>query len=477
MAVRNKEVLPRSADSADKYIRKVTPGQKDIYIQDSTVTGLTLRVTPGGKKVWHLRYTVQVGSGQWIGRKNSLGAFCDGLKTRAARELAETWRVRIRQGEDPQEEKKKLAEKRKAEHMREIAERRALRTVKDVAAVYATKLANGVNGHKDGGTHAMTILQNHLLDRFGEVPIKEFTRQHFFAVVDPILAAGHNSMANSVLLYTKAMLRLAVKREFIEYSVLDCIEKADVGGKEQIRSRVLCATRTKGDELEELYNLLPDSGLSQNLQCAVHILLGTGCRGIELFKGRWGHLNFDNSTWLIPDENSKNGDPILIHLSEYAKKWFIELHELTGHTDWMMPGKSNDRPYMLPKVLSKAVCERQRPPDAPQKKTRTKHHSTLILPDGHWTVHDLRRTAATKMQMLGVTPDIIDACQNHRPMGVRRRYQHGENMDAMCIAWDLLGDSLMSMSEASYSRDRLKSTKKTTVMLNGMCPEMDRPYL
>lgn len=46
MAVRNKEVLPRSADSADKYIRKVTPGQKDIYIQDSTVTGLTLRVTP-----------------------------------------------------------------------------------------------------------------------------------------------------------------------------------------------------------------------------------------------------------------------------------------------------------------------------------------------------------------------------------------------------------------------------------------------
>ncbi|MBK1875139.1 DUF4102 domain-containing protein [Marinobacter sp. 1-3A] len=137
MAVENKELLPRSADSADKLIRKLTPSQKDIYIQDSTVTGLALRVTPRGKKIWHLRYTVQVGSGQWVGRKNSLGAFTDGLRTRSARELAEAWRVRIRQGEDPQDEKKKLAETRKAEHLREIAERQALRTVNDVAVVYA----------------------------------------------------------------------------------------------------------------------------------------------------------------------------------------------------------------------------------------------------------------------------------------------------------------------------------------------------
>ncbi len=449
MAVKNKELLPRSADSADKLIRKLIPIQKDTYIQDSTVTGLVLRVTPSGKKIWHLRYTVQVGSGQWVGRKNSLGAFCDGLRTRSAREMAEAWRVRIRQGEDPQEEKKNLAEMRMAEHLREIAERQALRTVNDVAAVYATKLANKTSGHKDGGTHAMKILQNHLLDRFGDIPIGEFTRQYFFAAVDPVLAAGHNSMANTVLSYTKAMFRLAVKREFIEYSVLDCIEKADVGGKDKIRSRVLCATRTKEDELEELYSIFPESGLSLNLQCSVHILLGTGCRGIELFKGRWDHLNFDNNTWLIPGENSKNEDPIIIHLSEYSDKWFAELYKLTGHTDWMMPGKSEERPHMIPKILSKAVCERQRHPDAPQNKGRTKDHSTLLLPDGHWTVHDLRRTAATEMQMLGVTPDIIDACQNHRPLSsVRRRYQHGESMDQMRLAWDMLGRSLASKAEA-----------------------------
>jgi integrase len=478
MAVKNKELLPRSTDSADKFIRKVTPGQKDIYIQDSTVVGLVLRVTPAGKKLWHLRYSVQVGSGQWVGRKNALGAFDDGLKTRSARELAEAWRVRIRQGKDPLEEKKHLAEERKAKQLQEIAERQALRTVNDAADGYAVKLANPTSGHQDGGTHAMKILKNHLLDHFGDVPISEFTRQHFFAAADPVLAAGHNSMANTVLLYTKALFQYAVKREFIQYSVLDCIEKVDVGGKDKIRSRVLCATRTKNDELLELYRILPNSGLSLNLKIAVHILLGTSCRGIELFKGKWDHLNFDSGEWLIPGENSKNEDPIIIHLSEYSKKWFAELYELTGHTDWMMPGKSKVRPHMLPKVLSKAVCERQRDPNALQKKTRTKNHSTLILPDGHWTVHDLRRTAATKMQMLGVTPDIIDACQNHRPLSsVRRRYQHGESTEQMHIAWDRLGDSLMAMSEASYSGDRLKSTEMAPMPLNDMCREMDHQSL
>jgi integrase len=448
MAVRNKDLLPRSADSSDKLIRKLTPTRNDIYIQDSTVTGLMLRVTPGGKKLWNLRYTVQVGSGQWVGRKHSLGAFCDGLRTRAARELAETWRVRIRQGEDPQEEKKKQAEQRKAEHLLEMERKQALRTLNDVAAVYSAQLANKKKGHKDGGTHAMTILQNHLLDCFGAIPIQEFTRQDFFAAIDPVLAAGHNSMANTVMSYTKAMFKLAVKREFIEYSVLDCLDKADVGGKDPIRSRVLCETRTKADELEGLYRVLPESGLSLNLQCAVHILLGTGCRGIELFKGRWDHVNFATNTWLIPDENSKNTDPIIVYLSEYSKKWLSELYKFTGHTGWIMPStKSEKRPYMLPKVLSKAVCERQLDLDAPQKKGRTKNHSTLILPDGHWTVHDLRRTAATQMQMLEVPPDIIDACQNHRPLGVRRRYQHGHSMDQMRSAWDLLGRSLASKAE------------------------------
>jgi hypothetical protein len=44
--------------------------------------------------------------------------------------------------------------------------------------------------------------------------------------------------------------------------------------------------------------------------------------------------------------------------------------------------------------------------------------------NGEWTPHDLRRTGATMMQVLGVMPEVIDRCQNQVLAGsrVRRHY-------------------------------------------------------
>jgi integrase len=44
----------------------------------------------------------------------------------------------------------------------------------------------------------------------------------------------------------------------------------------------------------------------------------------------------------------------------------------------------------------------------------TKRANALVLGDGKWTPHDLRRTAATLMQELGVLPVVIEKCLNHR---------------------------------------------------------------
>ena len=58
--------------------------------------------------------------------------------------------------------------------------------------------------------------------------------------------------------------------------------------------------------------------------------------------------------------------------------------------------------------------------------------------------HDLRRTAATMMQALGVSPDVIDRCQNHVLSGsrVRRHYMKHEYADEKRAAWELLGTEL-----------------------------------
>jgi integrase len=63
---------------------------------------------------------------------------------------------------------------------------------------------------------------------------------------------------------------------------------------------------------------------------------------------------------------------------------------------------------------------------------------------GAWTAHDLRRTASTMMQAMGVSPDVIDRCQNHVLPGskIRRHYLHHDYANEKREAWYLLGERL-----------------------------------
>jgi len=448
MAKSSKKELPNSAEAADKYIKKLTPGISDQYLKDSVVPGLVLRVTPANKHVWHLRYQSKVGQGQSVGRKYTIGSFDEGMGTRKVRDIAQELRVRIRQGHDPIQERDRKAEERKAEQERALIEARSLVTLNEVADAYAIKLANPVSGHKDGGAGVMALFNNHVLNRFGHLSIRDFRREHLFEAVDAALARGNNRTANAILSNTKSLFRFAVKREYIEYSPIDVLSKRDAGGPDPIRDRVLCATDFKEDELHELYLLLPDAGLSINSEIAIHLLLGTACRVGELMSAKWRHINFEARHWIIQTEESKNGDPMRVYLSDYTLGWLKKLYELSGHTKWLFPSRSKCG-HMLPGSLGKQVSDRQKGEDAKVFKKRTPKHSALILPGGHWTVHDLRRTASTQMQMMGVAPYIIDECQNHRTGGVvRRRYQHGSYYEAMKMAWSLLGQQLDSLTRA-----------------------------
>jgi hypothetical protein len=80
--------------------------------------------------------------------------------------------------------------------------------------------------------------------------------------------------------------------------------------------------------------------------------------------------------------------------------------------------------------------------------------NTLVLSggsSGEWTPHDLRRTAATMMQALGVSPDVIDRCQNHVLSGsrVRRHYMKHEYADEKRVAWELLGSEIENILSGS----------------------------
>ena len=74
---------------------------------------------------------------------------------------------------------------------------------------------------------------------------------------------------------------------------------------------------------------------------------------------------------------------------------------------------------------------------------RTKLQDALMLPNGYWTPHDLRRTGASMMVRLGVIPDVADRCMNHTEQSkLKRIYIVYDYSKEMAQSWDLLGDLL-----------------------------------
>lgn len=97
--------------------------------------------------------------------------------------------------------------------------------------------------------------------------------------------------------------------------------------------------------------------------------------------------------------------------------------------------------------MSKQIGDRQLRFKNRKDLSNRRNDDSLVLvngSNGEWTPHDLRRTAATMMQALGVSPDVIDRCQNHVLAGsrVRRHYLKHEYNDEKRDAWRLLGSEI-----------------------------------
>lgn len=212
---------------------------------------------------------------------------------------------------------------------------------------------------------------------------------------------------------------------------------------------------------EEEYANAPDKRqarrpLEKITQRGIWIMLSTLCRVGELTTARWDDIDLAGGEWFIPKENVKGSlADMRIYLSPFALTQLQQLHAVTGHSDWCFPSYG-DEGHISTKSMTKQISDRQAmfkkakdgAPRAPMKNRRS--DNTLVLDSGRsgsWAPHDLRRTGATMMQVLGVPLDTIDRCQNHVLGGtkVRRHYLHHDYADEKRTAWRLLGERLSEL--------------------------------
>jgi integrase len=169
------------------------------------------------------------------------------------------------------------------------------------------------------------------------------------------------------------------------------------------------------------------------------LLLLTGQRRREVAGMSWGELDLDNRTWLIPGARTKNGEPHSVPLSDAAIETINSLPRIKSERGFLFTttGDTHVSGYSRAKAaIDKAMLAIARETDPELDE----------IP--RWTLHDLRRTAASGMARLGIALPVIEKALNHSSgsfAGIVAVYQRHHFSDEKRIALEAWGRFVLSL--------------------------------
>jgi len=384
----------------DPFIRSLRPlSDKEAEYRDRNVRGLTLRLSPAGKKTWTVQYRVKGRT-----RRMTLGHF-DVFTLADARKRAREALYEVAVGKDP------AADKHDALHAETFA---------DLAKEYMERHGKFKRSWREdqrmlyGSPHKKrTGKRPHvpIVRRWGAMKVREITRRHVRDVLDDI-ATRAPIQANRVLAVVRKMFNFAIERDWLDVNPCVMIKRVV---KEQARDRVLTE-----DEIRAVWSALDQE--QPMMAGLIRLRLLTAQRGGELHGARWEEFDLVGGWWTIPASRAKNRLSHRVPLSPPALQIVKDLHKFTGKSEWVFP--------------------------SPVKKLPHVHHAQkaferLVERSGiKFRGHDLRRTAASLMVGGGVPRLVVSKILNHVETGITAVYdRHGYDAEKRA-ALDFWGDRL-----------------------------------
>jgi integrase len=162
------------------------------------------------------------------------------------------------------------------------------------------------------------------------------------------------------------------------------------------------------EEIRLFLNRLDAEPLRSEVKSALRLILLTLTRKSEVRLARWEHINFERGEWEIPLANSKSGAGQIVYLSRQAISILEQLRPSARGAGFIFPAVGSDGSTPIGRsTLNRALDRVQRDME-------------------HFTVHDLRRTGATRLSEMGYQPDWIEKAMNHKLRGVRGIYNRAE---------------------------------------------------
>lgn len=409
----------------DLAYRNLKAADKEQLVADGG--GLVIRIRSkddGGTVSFRLAYRI-TGKQRWITLEAKALA--------AARAERDQYKELIKQGLDPTIERKLNLERTRAAQLAEQAELAKLESLITVNKLFERWTTTDLTERKDLAEITRMFTKD-VLPMLGLLNVVDIKKAHITEVTDKLKMRGATHLARNLLKLMRQMFRFAVDRDIIEFDPTASLSVTKTTTKPTERDRVL-----SDDEIRLLKIKMPDAGFMPLTECAIWIMLSTCCRVGELSKAQWKHIDFQNKTFVIPSENSKNGKTHTIFLSDFALQRFELLAKTRQSDEWLFLNRTKTS-HVCDKSLSKQIDGRQ---NSVIHSNRSSNNEALTLPNGKWTPHDLRRTGATIMGNLGVQSDVIEKCLNHSQENkLKRVYQHQKLEAEQAQAWKLLGDRL-----------------------------------
>jgi integrase len=381
------------------------PAGKDVLVWDTELKGFGLKVTPAGQKSYLLQY--RMGGRGTPTQRVKIGRHGIEVTADQARDAAIRLRGLISQGIDPAKERKKATAELKAD-----AEARKRDTVGAAIELYLSRYAKRNLKPSTYAEVSRTLLRD-VSGPLGRWPIREITRRDAAKLLDDIVDRGSPSHANHVLAYFRAMLNWAVDREMIPGNPIARMKAPSVA---VTRDRAL-----DDDESKVFWSACDHLGWP--FGPLLKLLLLTGQRRDEVAGMRWTELDLDKQTWTLPRERAKNDKEHIVHLSALVIEVVEELPRLNDQLVFTTNGSMSRKATRDTTKAERPVSGFGRAKDRLDAKMLELLKTELgeagkakeaeaahIAP---FTIHDLRRTAATGMARLNIAPHIVDKILNH----------------------------------------------------------------
>jgi integrase len=359
--------------------------------RDPNCPGLTLTVSPTGKKAWQVAYRF---NGER--RKKALGA-PDVVPLSVARDKVKAIRLDVTEGRDPE----------------------ATAAIKLAAAAEVANLLVPAVWSDYRERHLDANAKQSTVEKFARIYTKQIEpewsakrvdlieKRDVLALVDKIGANGPAS-ANSLITVLSSFFGWAVSRDIVKASPMVGVKK----NAEPSRDRVL-----GDDELKAIW--VGCDQVAPAFAALVRLLILTGCRRNEVADLRWSEIDFENRTMTIPATRTKNGNAHCVYL-----------------TDSMVTIlKAIPRFEKSPFVITTGGAS---PVSGFSKFKAALDENAKV---GAWTLHDCRRTVASGLARLGVQVATVEKVLNHESgtfagiVGVYQKYNFAPELKAAWERW------------------------------------------